>query len=578
MSTAATSSEGPDVKLEAPHFLPRLGLFDSTMLVVGTMIGSGIFIVSADMARDLGSSGWLMVAWLLTALMTILGALSYAELSAMMPHAGGQYVYLREAYSPLWGFLYGWTCFLVIQTGSIAAVGVAFAKFLGVFFPALGTDNMLWEVKGLNIDIKAYVPWLGEEVSFFKRDSFGVSAGQFVAVVVIAFLTALNCRGVREGKWVQNLFTVAKTLALILLIVVGLTAAANPEAITANLADLWNGVYHTERFSEVSKLAGGLPGLAIIMVLGGAMVGSLFAADAWNNITFTAGEIQNPRRNLPLSLMLGVGLVMVLYILANLAYMTALPVQGNAQLAAELKKQAEAARTVAERQAVAQRYADEAAQLGIDNARDDRVGTAALQVASPRLGVRFMAIAIMISTFGCVNGMILMGARLYYAMSRDGLFFQSVGMLNNRGVPQMGLIAQGLWSVLLVFSGSYNELLDYVIFAVLVFYVLTVTGLFILRRTQPDAERPYRAWGYPVLPALYVFLCAVVMLDLLIVKPTYTWPGLIIVLTGIPVYFLWRSLGRTPKLMPAMADMGEINELPSAKHDEHIQPRDERIQ
>jgi APA family basic amino acid/polyamine antiporter len=543
----------------------RLGLFDSTMLVVGTMIGSGIFIVSADMARDLGSSGWLMVAWLLTALMTILGALSYAELSAMMPHAGGQYVYLREAYSPLWGFLYGWTCFLVIQTGSIAAVGVAFAKFLGVFFPALGTDNMLWEVKGLNIDVKAYVPWLGEEVSFFKRDSFGVSAGQLVAVVVIAILTALNCRGVREGKWVQNLFTVAKTLALILLIVVGLTAAANPKAITANLADLWNGAYHTERFSEVSKLAGGLPGLAIIMVLGGAMVGSLFAADAWNNITFTAGEIKNPRRNLPLSLMLGVGLVMVLYLLANLAYMTALPVQGNSQLAAELKKQAEATKTVPEKQAVARRYADEAAHLGIDNARDDRVGTAVLQVAAPRFGVPFMAIAIMISTFGCVNGMILMGARLYYAMARDGLFFQSVGVLNGRGVPQMGLITQGLWSVLLVFSGSYNELLDYVIFAVLVFYVLTVTGLFILRRTQPDAERPYRAWGYPVLPALYVFLCAVVMLDLLIVKPTYTWPGLIIVLTGIPVYFLWRSLGRSPKLVPAMADMVEINALPSGR-------------
>jgi APA family basic amino acid/polyamine antiporter len=540
MSTIATSAEGPQAKIAAPSFQQRLGLFDATMLIVGTMIGSGIFIVSADMARDLGSSGWLLAAWLLTALMTILGALSYTELAAMMPHAGGQYVYLREAYSPLWGFLYGWTCFLVIQTGSIAAVGVAFAKYLGVLVPSLGTDNMLWEVKNLNIDLQVYVPWLGEKVSFFKRDSFGISAGQFVAVAIIAFLTLLNCRGVQEGKVVQNLFTVAKTLALIVLIVVGLTVAANAQAIAANTADLWNGIYQTERFGDVSKLAAGLSGLAIVMVVGGAMVGSLFAADAWNNITFTAGEVKDPRRNLPLSLMLGVGLVLVLYLLANVAYLTALPVRGDAALAEELQAQAKAATTPEAREAVDKRYLEATAKLGIDHARDDRVATATMQLAAPRVGVPFMAVAIMISTFGCINGMILMGARLYYAMARDRLFFQSVGTLNARGVPQMGLLAQGLWTILLVFSGSYGDLLDYVIFAVLVFYVLTVSGLFILRRTRPDAERPYKAWGYPVLPALYVFLCAVVMLDLLIVKPTYTWPGLLIVLAGIPVYFVWR--------------------------------------
>lgn len=542
----------PEVEAKAeqifPGFQQRLGLFDSTMLVVGTMIGSGIFVVSADIARDVGSTGWLIAVWVLTALMTLMGALSYAELAAMMPHAGGQYVYLREAYSPMYGFLYGWTCFLVIQTGSIAAVAIAFAKFLGVFVPELGPGDagvipgMSWPV---DIKVQATLPWMSEATTFFKRDKFTITYGQLIATAVVLFLSFLNCRGVHEGKWVQNLFTIAKTAAFIVLIVLGLTIAANPQAIGLNRANMWDGIQETPRYQEVSKLVPNTGFLLVaFMVMGGAMVGSLFAADAWNNITFTAGEIKNPRRNLPLSLALGVGAVMLLYLLANAAYMVDLPVKGDTALAEQLEKEAAAAQTPEERAAVTEKYQDATSQLGISHARDDRVGTAVLQTASPKFGVPFMAIAIMISTFGCVNGMILMGARLYYAMAQDGLFFQSVGKLNSRGVPAAGLILQGLWSVLLIFSGTYNDLLDYVIFAVLVFYVLTVVGLFILRRTQPNLERPYKAFGYPVIPAVYVVLCAVICVTLLIVKPVYTVPGLVIVLTGVPVYLLWRAFGR----------------------------------
>jgi APA family basic amino acid/polyamine antiporter len=530
MSAAPLPHHSP-APAAAPAFQQRLGLFDSTMLVAGTMIGSGIFIVSADIARDVGSAGWLLALWVLTGFMTIIGALSYAELASMMPHAGGQYVYLREAYSPLWGFLYGWTVFLVIQTGSIAAVAVAFAKFLGVLVPRLGTENFL-----------------------FTSAHFRLSAGQLVAAGVITLLTVLNCRGVREGKWVQNIFTVAKTLALVVLIAVGLTAARNAAAISYNLQDLWDGIYHTPRYTDVAKFlgAGGL--LVALMVAGGAMVGSLFSADAWNNITFTAGEVRNPRRNLPLSLVCGTGLVITLYIVANLAYLSALPVKGDAALAGQLKTELEAANKIeppaARAHAVAEvnrRYQEATFQLGIDHARDDRVATATLERAAPALGVPFMAVAIMISTFGCVNGMALMGARLYYAMARDGLFFRAVGQLNARGVPAAGMRLQGLWSILLIFSGTYSQLLDYVMFAALLFYVLTVVGLFVLRRKQPHAERPYRAFGYPVVPAVYVLLCAAIMLDLLVVKPLFTWPGLLIVLTGIPVYFLWRARARLAK-------------------------------
>ncbi len=479
----------------AAGFQQRIGLFDATMLVAGAMIGSGIFIVSADIVRDVGTSGWLLTVWALAGLITVMGALSYAELAAMMPRAGGQYVYLREAYGPLWGFLYGWTLFLVIQTGTIAAVGVAFAKFLGVLVPQLGTNHFL---------LTTTLPLLGE---------FKVSSGQLVAAATIALLTFANSLGVRAGTRIQNIFTVAKTLALALLIVVGLFVASDSVIIRANFHDLWSGIQNTERFHAVQKLAPLGTLMTSLMVVGGAMVGALFSADAWHNVTFTAGETKNPQRNLPLSMILGTGLVIVLYLLANVAYLCSLPLHGQ-----ELGIKPE--RTIA-------------------HAKDDRVGTAVLEKVAPIAGAPAMAIAIMVSTFGCLNGLILMGPRLYYAMAQDGLFFRAAGRLNAHGVPAAGLVMQGVWSILLVFSGKYGDLLDYVIFAALLFYALTVSGLFRLRITRPDAPRPYKALGYPWLPATYVVLCSLIMLDLLIVKPLFTWPGLLIVLTGIPVYLLW---------------------------------------
>jgi APA family basic amino acid/polyamine antiporter len=539
MSVVATPHERP---VTTPGFQQRLGLFDSTMLVIGTMIGSGIFVTSVAIARDVGSAGWLLAVWGLAGFMTIIGALSYAELAGMMPHAGGQYVYLREAYSPMWGFLYGWTCFLVIQTGSVAAVGVVFGKYLGVFVPELGTDYFLYEIKDVNI--RLWLPWMSEP--FFHMKDFKISSGQLVAVGVIVFLTLLNCRGVQEGKWVQNIFTVAKTLALVALIVVGLFVVASPVAQELNFADPWGGIDKTQRFVDVSEQMGSSGFVIALMVMGGAMVGALFSADAWNNITFTAGEIKNPRRNLPWSLALGTGTVIILYMLANWAYVSALPVQGDpavTQVDVEWTKKSEGNYEEAVR-AKLERNLENATtfQRGIAFAKDERVGTAVLEIWSPDFGARLMALAIMVSTFGCVNGMILMGARLYYVMAKDNLFFRGVGTLNRRSVPAVGLVLQCVWSALLVFSGTYDELLDFVIFAVLVFYVLTVTGLFILRRTQPQLERPYKAIGYPVLPAVYVLLCAAIMVDLLIVKPKFTWPGLIIVLTGVPVYLVWRLL------------------------------------
>jgi APA family basic amino acid/polyamine antiporter len=537
MSITATPHEGPSVGEPAPAFQQKLGLFDATMLVSGTMIGSGIFIVSAEVARDLGSSGWLMALWVLTGVMTIMGALSYAELASMMPHAGGQYIFLREAYSPLWGFLYGWTCFLVIQTGSIAAVAVAFAKYLGVLVPKLGTDNILFGIKG----------------------GFTISAGQLVGAVIIIGLTWLNCRGLREGKWVQNIFSVAKTVGLIGLILVGLFVTVNSPAIEANRTDVWSGAHETPAVLDLSATWPATAGmLAIFMVAGGAIVGPLFSADAWNNVTFTAGEVHNPRRNLPICLALGTGLVIVLYLLANLAYLASLPIRAAPEVEKQVRAFDERIKELEEKGLTAEVTKTEKAKLefldrqsiadrGIAYAKEDRVASAVMELWSPSFGASVMAAAIMISTFGCVNGMGLMGARLYYAMAKDNLFFASVGQLNHRGVPSAGLILQGIWSVVLIFTGKYGDLLDYVMFAVLLFYVLTVIGLFVLRRTQPDAERPYKAFGYPVVPALYVVLCAVIMLDLLIVKPVYTWPGLLIVLTGIPVYFLWRRSVRPTK-------------------------------
>jgi APA family basic amino acid/polyamine antiporter len=501
----------------AAEFHRKLGLFDATMLVAGSMIGSGIFLVSSDIARDVGSAGWVLVLWAVTGVLTVIGALSYAELAAMFPSAGGQYVFLREAYGPLFGFLYGWTCFLVIQTGFVAAVAVAFANYLGELVPALGPGHVLWRVADLGIDLYLPVPWLPEASwpRFFHREQFTISAGHLVAVALVVLLTALNTRGIELGRWVQNVFTVAKILSLALLVGLGLFFAADPEAVALNRANAWGRLTATGAFGDVSRFVA-LPALAGLLVLCGAMVGPLFSSDAWNNVTFVAAEIKRPQRNLPWGLCVGTVLVTVLYLLVNVTYLAALPVHGDA-------------------------HGETAFARGIDHARQDRVATAVLEQVSPRLGVPLMALAIMVSTFGCNNGLILMGARLYYAMARDGLFFRSVGTLNPRGVPAAGLVLQAAWSTLLIFTGSYSELLDYVIFAALVFYILTVAAVFVLRRTRPDHPRPYRALGYPLVPAVYIVLCAVIMLALLVVRPVFSWPSFFIVLSGIPVYFLWRG-------------------------------------
>lgn len=475
-------------------FRRELRLFDATMIVVGSMIGSGIFIVSADIVRTVGSPGWLLVVWLLTGFVTLVGALSYGELAGMMPAAGGQYVYLREAYGPLVGFLYGWTLFLVIQTGTIAAVGVAFAKFTAVLFPALGTKNIVFTV--------------GER---------GISAAQLLAIASIAALTLVNLFGLRAGKRVQNAFTVSKTVALGTVIVLGVLLGANAGVVRQNLATAWNAATLTAGPEGLGAVP--LGGIALLAAVGAAMVGSLFSSDAWNNITFAAAEVDDPRRTIPLALALGTGTVTVLYLLANLAYLAVLPAAGDPAAAEPLAR-------------------------GIAFATDDRVGTALAQVVFGASGAAIMAVLILVSTFGCNNGLILAGARVSYAMAHDGLFFSGAGRLNRYGVPGVALIVQGAWASALCLSGTYGDLLDYVVFAVLVFYILTVGGIFILRRTRPDAERPYRALGYPFVPALYILLAAAIAIDLLIVKPRFTWPGVFIVLAGIPAYAVWRAVGR----------------------------------
>jgi APA family basic amino acid/polyamine antiporter len=484
----------------APQFVQGMGLFSATAIVMGSMIGSGIFIVSADMSRALGSPALLIAAWLVTAVMTVIGALSYGELAAMMPKAGGQYVYLREALGPLWGFLYGWTLFLVIQTGTIAAVGVAFGKFLGVFFPSVSAQHWLWHI--------GHVPAWPVGPMVLGNMDIGLNTANLAAIVVIVLLTVLNTLGVRMGAAVQNVFTSAKVLALAAVVVVGVLAK-NPAALAANFGAGWHNFWAGAGWHTMHAV----------------QVGSLFSSDAWNNVTFTAGEIRNPKRNLPLSLAIGTGVVLLLYVLCNFVYLSVLPMAGNA-----------AAGTIVGR--------------GIQFAAEDRVATAVMEQAGTSwgamgagLGAKLMAAAILVSTFGCVNGMLLAGARVYYAMSRDGLFFKPVGKLSERGTPVNSLWVQCAWTCLLCLSGSYGQLLDYVIFAVLVFYILTIVGLFVLRRTRPDVVRPYRAFGYPVLPGLYIVMALWISAVLLRYKPQYTWPGLIIVLLGVPVYLMWsRSL------------------------------------
>ncbi len=478
-------------------FIRGLGLLDSTMIVAGSMIGSGIFIVSADISRQVGAPGWLLVVWIVTGLLTLMAALSYGELAAMMPKAGGQYVYLREAFSPLWGFLYGWTLFLVIQTGTVAAVSVGFAKFLGVLWPKISIDN-----------------YVIAPVRLTSGYAVSLSTAQLVGIIMIALLTFMNTRGLKLGKLVQNIFTITKTGSLIALIVLGVLVGWNADAVHVNFGNFW---HVGGQLQDVGRgLTAALPfGLFVGICV--AQTNSLFSADAWNNITFTAGEVKDPKRNIPLSLAFGTFLVIALYLLANVAYLVTLPIET------------------------------------IKTVPADRVASATANVVFPGHGAGIMAVAIMISTFGCNNGLILAGARAYYAMARDGLFFQRSGELNHKHVPAWGLIVQGIWAAALVlprtinkdgsFGSLYNDLLTYVISAALIFYILTILGIIVLRKKRPDADRPYKAFGYPIIPVLYIVGAAVITIVLFVYQPAQTWPGLAIVATGIPVYFIWRKVG-----------------------------------
>jgi basic amino acid/polyamine antiporter, APA family len=496
---------------EAPRMAQTLGLFSSTALVIGSMIGSGIYIVDADIARGTNSPALYLGAWIVTGIMTMIGALSYGELAAMMPRAGGQYVYLREALGPLWGFLFGWTLFLVIQTGTIAAVCVAFGKFLGVFFPSVSQTHWLWHI--------AHVPvWRVGPMELGNMD-IGLNTANLSGILVVVFLAIVNIFGVKLGAIIQNVFTSAKAIALTGLVVLAFVVGRNAEAWATNFGPGWSEFWRNAGWHSLHPVQVGVGGpvalVNVVVILAVVQVGSLFSADAWNNITFTAGEVKNPRRNIPLSLALGTGFVLVVYFLVSLAYLLVLPMHGDPNGATVMAR-------------------------GIQHAAEDRVATAALAAIFHSAGAWLMAGAILISTFGCANGMTLAGARVYYAMSRDGLFFKSVGKLHPRyKTPVAGLLVQCLWTVLLCVSGSYSQLLDYIIFAELVFYILTITALFVLRVRQPDAPRPYKTWGYPVLPALYIVMAAWICLVLLRYKPQYTWPGLALVLLGIPVYLLW---------------------------------------
>ncbi len=495
------------------EFVKGMGLTSATTLVMGSMIGSGIFIVSADIARMTDSPALLIGAWLVTGFMTITGALAYGELAAMMPRAGGQYVYLRESLGPLWGFLYGWTLFLVIQTGTIAAVGVAFGKFLGVFFPSVSSTHWilhLWRVPPIP---------LGPMV--LGNMDVGLNTQNLAAIIIVIFLSVLNIFGVRTGAMVQNVFTFAKTAALLGLVLLGLFVGRNAAAIAANFGpNFWRNAGWSALHPVQVGIDGPIAMVGMLTILAVSQVGSLFSSDAWNNVTFTAGEVKNPQRNLPLSLALGTGAVILLYVLANVVYLTVLPLQGDPHGATILAR-------------------------GIQHASEDRVATAVMQQIFGSAGAKIMAIGILISCFGCDNGLILAGARVYYAMARDGLFFRRAGELHPKyRTPAHSLFVQCIWTCVLCISGSYGQLLDYIIFAVLVFYILTIAGLFVLRIKRPDEPRPYRAIGYPVLPAVYILMAVFIDIVLLRYKPQYTWPGLIIVLLGIPVYFLWSRRNR----------------------------------
>lgn len=496
-----SNSSHSDAGSGTRNFTRGLGLFDSTMIVVGIMIGSGIFIVPAEMSRLIASPGWLLVAWLVTGVLTVTAGLAYGELAAMMPEAGGMYVYLREAFSPVVGFLYGWTLWTVIQTGTIAAVAIAFARFAGVLFPSIAENH-----------------YLLAPVHIVGRYSISLSTTQLLAIGIVVLLTFANSRGLNYGRILQNVFTVAKIGALVALILLGCTIGIHHVALAENFHRFWT-VRHPV------SLAAGLDastGLGLFLAICISQTGSLFSADSWHDITFVAAEVREPARNLPLALGIGTSMVIVLYLLANVAYLLTLPLSA------------------------------------IQHAPADRVATAALQSIFPYLGAGLMAFAIMISTFGTVNALTLAGARVYYAMAHDGLFFSRAGKLNRAHVPGWGLAIQGTWTVVLVlprtfnpltgqYGNLYSDLLDYVISAALIFYVLTIAGVIRLRKTRPDANRPYRVWGYPWLPLLYITGASVILIVLFLYRPTTTWPGLAIVATGLPIYvgMRWRNKART---------------------------------
>ncbi|MBN2862804.1 MAG: amino acid permease [Bacteroidales bacterium] len=465
----------------------RVNLFDGISIVAGAMIGSGIFIVSADIARSVGSPGWLMIVWLITGILTVIGAISYGELASMMPQVGGQYVYLKEAYHPLIGFLFGWTTFLVVQCGSIAAVAVAFAKFSGVLFPWISEKNILLQIGPL-----------------------GINSTMIIAILMIVFLTWLNTRGIVTGKTVQNIFTSTKVIALLGFILIGFLLSGSPGLDGINKEAFWN-ASRTGPDNQVIPLAG----FAVVAAVGTALVGSLFSSDAWYNVTYISGEVINPKKNVPLSLVFGTLIVSVIYLMTNYIYIKVLPLHGSPD-------------------------GTDVISRGIQFATDDRVATSAMSVALGDYAAVVMAIFIMISTFGCNHGLILAGPRVYYAMARDGLFFKGAGRINKFGVPGFALTVQGIWAVLLCLSGTYSDLLDYVIFAVLIFFSLTIFSIFILRVKRPDIPRPYKTLGYPVIPALYILATVTIMIILLIYKPKYTFPGLIIVLLGIPMFYIWK--------------------------------------
>jgi basic amino acid/polyamine antiporter, APA family len=475
----------PDYK-----FQRKITLLDATAIVVGSMIGSGIFIVSSDMARSLGSPGWLLIVWLISGFLTVIAAVSYGELASLIPNAGGQYVYLRKIFSPLIGFLFGWAFFLVVQGGSIAAVGMAFGKFLGVIFPAISDNRIFLQIGPVKITT-VHIP----------------------AILSILFLTWINTKGITAGKSVQNMFTVAKVGILLFFILIGIFLARNIHAIQFNLQHFWD----ASNFSEGKSVP--IHGWALVACIGTSMVGALFSLDAWNNVTFAAGEVKNPRRTIPLSLFYGTLTVAILYLLTNVVYMMALPINGSPDGA-----------TVFER--------------GIRFATDDRIGTASMEGILGNYAALAMAVLVVISTFGCNNGMILSGARAYYAMAKDKVFFKGAGELNRHGVPATGLILQCVWAITLCLSGTYSDLLDYVIATVLLFYALTIAGVFVMRIRDKKSIRQFRAFGYPVIPAIYIVSTVFISIILLIYKSKYTWPGIIIIVSGIPVYYIWKYVNR----------------------------------